>query len=195
MGIVQTVMKSTKKIVIFEPNDLHFELTTQKLFGDIQLQKYTTIHFKKIFELKRFLRHNSPTLILLCITQEMDPHQVKLILKVIDLKNVVIILSDFHDEALSVELIKMGADDFLIKNKKNLADLPDTIKKALKKTKKIPKSFKTKSRFSIISENVKILAQMLNQPAQGLAVGKDQLNKLEIEIELIKNRLKDFIAG
>ncbi len=105
-----------------------------------------------------------------------------------------IILTSNNDNDSAVSFMKMGADDYLIKNRRTLKKLSQLLKPFLQKKPK--KETLKPGGFQTLSKNLKSMADLINQTGENLMKKRhqfQQINVLEKEIDRLKETLKGWM--
>lgn len=110
----------------------------------------------------------------------------------------VVVLSSLTDQGKAVQSIKMGAEDFIIKNRKNLRNLRPLLTRILSKKRKKdePPDFKAGT-VDRLMKNLKNMVELINDPGKSFEMGKNYLKQivlLESELERIKKMMKSWVS-
>lgn len=181
-------MASPKNILVIERNDSHYELVCQSLMQGPLATKLTRA--TNVENGRRLLNRNQYDLIVTengHLSDEQD--------WILDLKKrahgaPVVVLTSTADQKKAITAMKMGADDYIIKNR----DILKTLPQALAKTIEIHKKKKVGGGINLLAKNLKTITHFINQPSAGFAHGKKQIKKLEREIKHIKGMLKNLVS-
>ncbi len=110
----------------------------------------------------------------------------------------VVVLSSLTDQGKAVQSIKMGAEDFIVKNRKNLRNLrPLLVRILAKKRKKEPSAQFKVGTVNRLMKNLKNMVELINDPAKSFEMGKNYLKQivlLESELERIKTMMKNWVS-
>ncbi|MDO8520013.1 MAG: response regulator [Deltaproteobacteria bacterium] len=189
-------MSLRKNILIIDSNDSHYELLSETLketeLKPVLFRAQDRSRGEKLLKSRRFdlvLTENGHA------TEDAD--------WVADLKAAargapLVILTSRADEKKAVAAMKMGADDYIIKNRECLKNLDQILSKAIElrhkrdaNTHAVPPS---SSPINLLSRNLRIISEYINQPSKGIAEGKRKIRQLEKELDNIKSLLKNFVS-
>lgn len=107
-----------------------------------------------------------------------------------------LILTSRVDHQKAVAAVKMGVEDYLIKNRELMRSLPRTLNRLLnrKREKKRALSEPGTGTLALLGDSIKLLSQFLNQPKAGLMKGRQHLKKLEKELEKAKKTITNWMG-
>ena len=106
----------------------------------------------------------------------------------------IVILTSQRDDRQAIDAIRLGAADYLLKNKQTLDLLPYTLLKTIEKRKN--KFIKPRTTpLDMLSKNIRSLTSLLNEPAKKWAgTGKQiHLTGIKNEIRNIKKIIKNIV--
>lgn len=110
----------------------------------------------------------------------------------------IVVLTSKADEKKAVAAMKMGADDYIIKNRDCLKNLDQILFKAIEARKRkedaSPRQPAPESGINLLARNLRTISEFINQPSKGIAEGKKKIRQIEKEIDHIKGLLKNFMS-
>ncbi|MBI4412113.1 MAG: response regulator [Deltaproteobacteria bacterium] len=202
-------MLSPKNLLIIDHNDSHYDLLRQVLAS-------SKIPFRLIRAAdsdagKKFLKSRHFDLILTECEEKVLSDEWISGLKKMSHGSPVVVLTSRCDQKQAVTAMKMGADDYIVKNRDALKSLPEVLLKTIK-TKKEKRTASVLARMegrpgpagrlgmggiNLLARNLKTITNLINNPSRGWARSKKhfkQLHVLEKEIRNIKDVLKNFVS-
>lgn len=184
-----------KNILIIDHNDSHFELVCETLkttpLKPVLIRAVNSEKGADLLKSRRFdlvLTENGPI-------ESSD--------WIADLKKAargaaIVVLTTKADEKKAVAAMKMGADDYIIKNRDCLKNLDQILFKAIEARKKkddaSPRQPAPQTGINLLARNLKTISEFINQPSKGIAEGKKRIKQIEKEIDHIKGLLKNFVS-
>lgn len=195
-------MSPPKNLLIIDHNDSHYDLLRQAL-GSSKIP-FHVVRAVTSEAGKKFLKSRRFDLILTeCAENGFSDDWVPS-LKKISHGSPVVVLTSKSDQKQAVTAMKMGADDYIVKNRDALKSLPQVLLKTIETKKEsrqaarlIPSNQARPGGFNLLARNLKTITNLINNPARGWAQSKKhfkQLHTLEKEIRNIRDILKNFVS-
>ncbi len=180
-----------KKILVVEPNTLHYQLYKNNLHTP-------DYGLNRVSNLQEAACHTEKSRYDALITENSNHEESRRYFSKIKSKQPrmpIIVMSSDNNEEHVIHTIKMGADDYIVKNRKKLAGLKALLDQAIKRAnqKNAPISSKS-SPFHAMIQNIRNLTDMINEGSkQQLLKGKIQFKGIERELDHLKGLIKNFI--
>lgn len=179
-------MGRKKKILIIDKNKSHLEILQEKIGSDYQLKSC-----RELKEAHQKLKKEKFDLIFSEYYRETNDDWIQ------EIKNKAsgspfIILSSQSDQKKAIQSMKMGADDYLFKNKETLSHLSEQIEKVIHKKEKrnpLPCPPKVLENFG---KKLKDMSDFIQDPGKGWEAGKEKMAQFEKEFENLKSNLKNL---
>ena len=188
-------MRSKKQILLIDPNLFHFEVL-KKALSQSSSHHFFLTRVSHPTEAPAILKSHRFDLIVtdhfFQNTNEWFPPLLEAAPHV-----PILVLTSQKDEKKAVEMMKLGATDYLVKSQELLKDLPLRFLKISEK-RKVKKERKTSpGTFQILAKNIRSLADVINQSSLDFMrnPGKfKQIVLLEREVERMKQVLKNLVS-
>lgn len=187
-------MSASKHILVIDDNTCHYELLCEQL-----AHNPTCIRLTRASDMEtgtKLLKSHRYDLI---VTELQPSHHGEdwiSVLKAMARGLPVVVLTTSDDQKMAVNAMKMGADDYLVKNRETLAHIVKHMIKAMQGKRQIQRSGERRysGAIDMIARNLKTITGLINQPGKGWAKGKDKLRNLEREIDNLKGMLRNLIS-
>lgn len=187
-------MSLRKNILIIDNNSHHFNLLRQ-ILADASMN-VTLTRALDISKGKKLLNSHRFDLILTENHESVSEENWLAHIKKNSHGASVVILTSISDEKKAIAAMKNGADDYIIKSRESIKNLPEILTKNLQKKKNSPslKPAPIQGGMDLLSRNLKTIAELINQPSKTITKGKEQIQILEKEIDRLKGMLKNFVS-
>lgn len=181
-----------KQLLVIDHNPYHFEILMGSLsqFPQVRFQITRALNMEQGILMLKSRRYD------LVLTENFSMEEGEWIATLSERSQgtPIVILTSQRDDRQAIDAIRLGASDYLLKNKQTLDLLPYTLLKAIEKRKK--KFMKPKTTpLDMLSKNIKSLTSLLNEPAKKWAGAGKQINLAGIknEIKNIKKIIKNIV--
>lgn len=190
------------QLLLIEPNACHVELVTEAL--STSPVRFVITVASSLFEAERLLRQKHRFDLVVVEGEWADSSSKDWLSRLkSSLGSIpIVMLSCKSDEVKAVAFMKMGVDDYLVKRRDTLKKLPQLLLKHLHKKRKKEDPHGIRRRMgkgmTSIAQNLKLLAELINQPSLSLKKGGlylKQRHGLEKEIETLKGMIKNWMGG